>query len=80
MHQLISNHKYIITTEEHQIACGFGSFIAEYIVDNQLENKLFRYGLTSNYYEVVGSQSYLRSKYLPSKSELIKKIKTLIMN
>tara|TARA_Y100001968_G_C19403482_1_gene742329 strand:+ start:603 stop:1517 length:915 start_codon:yes stop_codon:yes gene_type:complete len=76
--QILMNNKYIITTEEHQISCGFGSFIAELIVDEHFENRLFRYGLSSGFSEEVGSQSYLRSRYLPSKSELKSKIKELI--
>tara|TARA_Y100001968_G_C19416996_1_gene749542 strand:- start:33 stop:938 length:906 start_codon:yes stop_codon:yes gene_type:complete len=76
--QLLIDNKYIITTEEHQINCGFGSFIAEIIIDNHFTNKLFRYGLSDGFSEYVGSQSYLRSKYLPSRSELVIKIKSLI--
>ena len=78
LNQLILKNKYIITTEEHQITCGFGSFIAELIIDNQFENKLYRFGLIDSFSEHVGTQSYLRSKYLPSTHELIHKIKEMI--
>ncbi len=78
LNQLLLKNRYIITTEEHQICCGFGSFIAEIIIDNQFENKLYRFGLLDSFSEYVGSQSYLRSKYLPSTHELIHKVKELI--
>ena len=77
---LIQEHEYVITTEEHQLSCGFGSFIAEIILDQSLDNKLYRFGLKDTFSEQVGSQSYLRSKYLPSALELRKKIKDLILN
>ncbi len=78
LNQLLLKNKYVITTEEHQISCGFGSFIAELIIDNQFENKLYRFGLIDSFSEYVGTQSYLRSKYLPSTNELKNKIKELI--
>ena len=76
--EFLLKNKYVITTEEHQISCGFGAFVAEYIIDNQFDNKLYRYGLSNTFSEEVGSQSYLRSIYLPSKSDLKSKIKLLI--
>ena len=77
---LIKKHKYVITSEEHQLSCGFGSFIAEIILDQSLSSKLFRFGLKNTFSEHVGSQEYLRSKYLPSPIELRKKVKDLILN
>ena len=77
---LIQEHDYVITTEEHQLSCGFGSFIAEIIVDQSLNNKLYRFGLKDTFSEYVGSQSYLRSKYLPSAVELRKKVADLILS
>ena len=76
--ELLKTNTYIITTEEHQLTCGFGSFIAEIIIDNNMDTKLYRYGLLNTFSEYVGSQTFLRAKHLPSSFELITKIKSLL--
>ena len=65
LHELLKSHSNVITTEEHQLAGGFGSFISEEMNFCRAKAKLKRYGLNT-FSDKVGSQSYLRNIYLPS--------------
>ncbi len=46
---LLKAVRYVITTEENILEGGFGSSIAELIVDNELTCKLLRSGITSSF-------------------------------
>ena len=65
---LIKKYKKIITIEEHQTSCGFGSAILEYINDLREENTLLkeeipivkRIAIRDKFFSIAGSQEYLR--------------------
>lgn len=75
LHDLLITHKNIITTEEHQLSGGFGSFISEEMNICSSKAKLIRFGLNT-FSDKVGSQSYLRNLYLPSPKKLYEIIRT----
>jgi transketolase len=63
---IIKSHKKIITIEEHQLQCGFGSAILEALND-LMENRILdklpfvkRIAIPDKFYSVAGSQEYLR--------------------
>lgn len=57
-------HKCIITIEEHNLVCGFGSAISEVLAEIEGEHAFLRkIGLQDMYSSVVGSQNYLRNYY-----------------
>jgi transketolase len=64
--EIIQMHKKIITVEEHQSQCGFGSAILETINDLIEENKLEncplikRIAIPDKFFSVAGSQEFLR--------------------
>jgi transketolase len=64
--KIIKSHRKIITIEEHQFQCGFGSAILEAMNDLLEEKILFklpstkRIAIPDKFYSVAGSQNYLR--------------------
>jgi len=46
---LLKSIKHVVTTEENVLNCGFGSSIAELIVDNELPCKLLRSGIERSF-------------------------------
>jgi transketolase len=64
--EIVQMHKKIITVEEHQSQCGFGSAILETINDLIEENKLEncplikRIAIPDKFFSVAGSQEFLR--------------------
>lgn len=75
---IAQNNKYIITVEEHQIAGGLGSAIAEIIAENDVKAHLMRFGLHDEFTSVVGNQEYLRKAYGISNDNILNKINLLI--
>lgn len=64
--EIFNSHKKIITIEEHQSNCGFGSAILE-IINDLMEGKRLskhplvkRISIPDKFYSVAGSQNYLR--------------------
>lgn len=65
--KLFSSYNEIITLEEHQLDCGFGSSILEYL--NEYQNifkeksapKIKRIAINNQFISTAGNQSYLRS-------------------
>lgn len=53
----------IVTVEEHNIVGGFGSAVAEVLVENRSHAGLVRIGLNDTYSSFVGNQKYLRSQF-----------------
>jgi transketolase len=64
--EIFKTHKKIITIEEHQAQCGFGSAILEAMNDLMEELKVLkppiikRIAIPDKFYSVAGSQDYLR--------------------
>lgn len=48
---ILKSHEYIITIEDGVLNGGFGSAVAEYILDNGYENKLLRLGIPDKFVE-----------------------------
>ena len=62
---LLSEFKFnkfskIFTLEEHVASGGFGSFIAEFIVDNRISVDLTRIFISTKSIKLIGDQAYLR--------------------
>ncbi|HIF10461.1 MAG TPA: transketolase [Sneathiellales bacterium] len=54
----------IVTVEEHNVIGGLGSAVAEVCLEQGVQPKIFRrIGMKDIYSELVGSQTYLRSRY-----------------
>lgn len=53
----------IVTVEEHNIVGGFGSAVAEVLVELPERARLLRIGIHDTYSSIVGSQKYLRSQF-----------------
>ncbi|MGJ8682426.1 transketolase family protein [Paraglaciecola sp.] len=52
----------IVTVEEHSLVGGFGSAIAEWIVDGAYSKRLIRFGIEDKFIDQVGSQASARQK------------------
>jgi transketolase len=69
----------IITIEENNLVGGMGSAIAEVVLDNNFQPKVFkRIGLKDEYSSIVGSQHYLRSLNKIDSVSITEKIKRAI--
>ena len=53
----------VISLEEHSLIGGLGSTIAEWMVDNNIQKKLMRFGTDDNFAFPLGNQEYLRKKH-----------------
>lgn len=56
----VLNTKLIVTIEEHNLDGGFGSAVAEEIMDMGVLTRLIRIGIGNRFCTEVGSQQYLR--------------------
>jgi transketolase len=56
---IISKFSNIFTLEEHSIIGGFGSTIANLIVDNDFKTRLTKFALPDDYLHVAGTMDYL---------------------
>ena len=48
---ILKTHKYIVTMEDGSLNGGFGSAVAEYIMDNNYSNLLIRFGIPDRFIE-----------------------------
>lgn len=53
----------IVTVEEHNLAGGFGSAVAEVMAELPVHGRLLRVGIHDTYCALVGDQKYLRSQF-----------------
>ncbi len=60
LHQLAQKYSKIITLEENSIVGGFGSAVAEFLMDNSYSNKLLRIGLPDSFVD-HGTQAELHA-------------------
>ena len=58
LHEILKNHKYILTVEDGCIMGGFGSAIIEFMADNNYKNSIQRLGIPDRIIE-HGSQDEL---------------------
>lgn len=69
---------YIFTVEEHNLSGGFGSAVAEIMVEINCKAKLVRIGLNDEYCSKVGNQKYLREQYGLDSVSIFKTIENLV--
>ena len=74
---LAQNNEYFFTAEEHLLQGGFGSAVAELIVDKNIDIDLTRIGLPDKFIE-HGSQEELWKRYGLDKAGIRQKIKAVM--
>ncbi|HYD03378.1 MAG TPA: transketolase C-terminal domain-containing protein [Alphaproteobacteria bacterium] len=67
-------YKVVVSLEEHSLIGGLGSAISEWLVDNNVENKLIRVGTDDRFMHEAGHQEYARQKLGINKEVIIKRI------
>jgi 1-deoxy-D-xylulose-5-phosphate synthase len=77
LHHICANYENIITIEEAALMGGFGSAVAEFVVDHNYKNKLLRLGLPDEFVEHA-SQAEQRATYGLDASGLEKQIQELL--
>lgn len=77
---LMSKFKYIFTLEEHSIIGGFGSTIANIIIENHILVKLNKFALPDEYLHIAGSIDHLLDKSGLSIDMITDKIAQLIQS
>ena len=69
----------IVTCEEHDIAGGFGSAVAEVMAEKRNRKAaLLRIGINDTYATIVGNQQYLRDQYGLSAEKIAERIEEVI--
>lgn len=69
----------IVTCEEHNIAGGFGSAVAEVMAEKRNRKAaLLRIGINDTYATIVGNQQYLRDQYGLSAEKIAERIEEVI--
>lgn len=78
--QLLDSHELVVTLEEHVLAGGLGSAVAEVLVDaGRFPRHFLRLGLKGDsYVSVVGSQNYLRKECGIDAESVVGKIRGLL--
>lgn len=77
---IMSKYFKIFTLEEHSIIGGFGSTIANLIVDNDFSVKLIKFALLDKYLHVAGTMDYLLDESGLGVDLIVCKIKKLFKN
>lgn len=68
----------VITVEEHTIIGGLGGAVAETLMDHGvMPGRFLRIGLEAGFSSIVGSQSYLRSRYAMDAASIERRIREL---
>lgn len=62
--EVMSNYQLVVSVEEHSLCGGFGSAVAEFIVDSGLGDgvRFVRVGIPDEFIHQIGSQEYVRKK------------------
>jgi 1-deoxy-D-xylulose-5-phosphate synthase len=77
LHEVCKNYKNIITIEEAALMGGFGSAVAEFMMDNTYKNNLLRLGLPDEFVEHA-TQAEQREQFGLDASGLEKKIQAFL--
>lgn len=72
---IIKKFDNVFTLEEHSIIGGFGSTIANLIVDNNLKTKLIKFALPDKYLHISGTMDHLLDESGLSVKKVVGKIK-----
>lgn len=75
---IMSDFSNIFILEEHSIIGGFGSTIANLIIDNNLKVRLIKFALPDKYLHVSGSMDYLLDQSGLGIDSIVNKIKKII--
>lgn len=74
--EIAATHEIIVTCEEHNLAGGFGSAVAEVLAELPCHARLLRIGMDDKYCTLVGDQKYLRHQYGMSGKKIAERILT----
>ena len=74
--EIAAAHEIIVTCEEHNLAGGFGSAVAEVLAELPCHARLLRIGMNDKYCTLVGDQKYLRHQYGMSGKKIAERILT----
>lgn len=72
--KVFDKFKLVVTIEEHSLLGGLGSSISEWLVDNNQQNKLLRFGTEDKFLHEVGEQEYVRKKFGLTPDKISEKI------
>ena len=76
---LVRDFSCVFTVEEHTISGGFGSLVAETLIEaGSVPKRFVRIGLRSGFSSVVGSQQYLRRYYEVDKLAIVDKVRPVL--
>jgi transketolase len=79
LQEATSKFPVVVTLEEHSIIGGLGGGVAEWMVDNNVIScRLIRLAIRDEFMHVCGSQSYARSYYGISVSDIAQRIRDVI--
>jgi transketolase len=78
MISILKKYKYVFSLEEHSVIGGFGSTIANLIIDNSLQTKLTKFALPDKYLHISGTMGYLLDKSGLSVKGIVKIIKDVL--
>lgn len=74
----IRKHRTIITLEDHAIQGGMGSYVAELIAEHQLPCKLIRKGVNAAPDGVLGSESFMLSRFGLTAAQIIETVQSVM--
>lgn len=77
---ILEKHDYVFTLEEHSVIGGFGSTVANLIVDNNLKIKLIKFALLDEYLHISGTMDHLLNESGLSITNVVGKIKKGLKN
>ena len=72
---ILKKYKYAFTLEEHSVIGGFGSTIANLIIDNDIKIRLTKLAFPDKYLHVSGSMEYLLDQSGLKVEDIVKTIK-----
>jgi transketolase len=76
--QCISNYQLIFTIEEGNVISGFGSSVAQYLIENNYNGKFKAFGINDCFLSIVGDQKYLLKQVGLDSDSLLKKIENFL--
>ena len=79
LHEVFSNYKKIITIEDGCITGGFGSAIAEFMIENNYSSQIIRLGIADAFIE-HGEQSELYNECHFDAQAIVDTVKGMLVN
>lgn len=76
--KICKENDYVATIEEHNVAGGVGSAIAEIISEAGIGIRLLRIGMDDQFTQVVGSPNYLRHYYELDCEGIVRRVRSLL--